>query len=329
MESFSDLISVIIPIYNLENYLERCLKSVAGQTYQNLQIILIDDGSTDNSLQLCNQWKESDSRIEVYHKQNGGVSSARNLGIEKADGEWMIFVDGDDWIESNMLQRMHERAVATGADVAICSFVIENEISKEITSVFKTDICSDIISGRSAVESIVNRRMPYDVANSPGNKLFRKKIIVENHISFPVNRVVSEDMLYSVKALLAVKNCVLLPDALYHYFRIREGNSFSKKNNMKLIQDDIELKIIRTKYLNKKGETYLAEWSQDDLLYCLLMRYVSYSDMFPEDDERIQYIKTMLKKRIKAKDKKTKVGIFLYRLHPALFVWVMRKAYSL
>lgn len=324
-----DLISVVIPVYNIENYLERCLKSVTEQTYQKLQIILVDDGSTDNSLQLCNQWQEKDGRIEVYHKQNGGVSSARNLGIGKAIGEWIIFVDGDDWLEPDMLWKMYKSVVETESDVAICSFVLEYGSSKEINSVFKSEGFSGIITGQSAVESLINRRLPYNVTNSPCNKLFRRKMIRENHISFPVNRVMAEDMLFAVKALLEVRRCVLLPDALYHYDLSREGSACSNRDSLKSVRDDIELKIVRTKFLYQRGQKYLGEWSQDELIYTLLMKYLRFSNGDQEDDECLNYIREVLKKRIKAKDKKTKVGLLLYRLNPSLFVRVMKKVYRL
>lgn len=324
-----DLISVVIPVYNIEKYLERCLKTVTGQTYQNIQIILIDDGSADNSLQMCNQWKQKDERIEVYHQPNGGVSSARNLGIEKALGEWIIFVDGDDWIEPDMLKRMYDRAIETGADMAVCSFVLEDGEKSGISSVFKAEGIPQVISGKQAVESRLNRRDAYDVTNSPCNKLFRKKILDEHKLSFPVKRVMAEDMLFVIKAMLEVKRCVLLPDALYHYFIGRGGNSHSKKDSMKSVRDDIELRIIRTKYLYQKEQRYLGEWSQDDLLYTLLIKYASLAGRIPADDERLIYIKEMLKKHIKAKDTKTKMGVMLYRMSPRIFVREMKRMYRL
>ena len=97
------LISVIIPVYNVEEYLDRCLESATLQTYKNIEIILIDDGSTDNSGKMCDEWAEKDRRIRVIHQKNGGLSNARNKGIEEAKGEFISFIDSDDWIEANML----------------------------------------------------------------------------------------------------------------------------------------------------------------------------------------------------------------------------------
>ena len=99
------LISVIVPIYNVEKYLDKCIESIVNQTYKNLEIILVDDESPDNCPEICDKWAERDSRIKVIHKENGGAGSARNAGIEASSGEWIGFVDGDDWIEPNMYEK--------------------------------------------------------------------------------------------------------------------------------------------------------------------------------------------------------------------------------
>lgn len=102
------LVSVVVPVYNVASYLEQCLDSVVNQTYKNLEIILVDDGSTDGSGAICDRYAEKDSRIQVIHKENGGLSSARNVGLERITGEWALFVDSDDWIELNTLELLFE-----------------------------------------------------------------------------------------------------------------------------------------------------------------------------------------------------------------------------
>ena len=106
----SDKISVIVPVYNVENYLRRCVDSIINQTYKNLEIILVDDGSPDNCPVICDEYAQKDSRIKVIHKENGGLSSARNCGMDMATGEYIGFVDGDDWIESDMYKFLIENA---------------------------------------------------------------------------------------------------------------------------------------------------------------------------------------------------------------------------
>lgn len=113
-------ISVIVPVYKVEPYLRKCLDSIVGQTYENLEIILIDDGSPDNCGAICDEYAARDERIKVIHQENGGVSSARNVGLNLATGEWIAWVDPDDWIETDMLQYLLEGALRYGADIAIC-----------------------------------------------------------------------------------------------------------------------------------------------------------------------------------------------------------------
>ena len=115
-------ISVIVPVYKVEKFLDRCVESIVGQTYENLEIILVDDGSPDNCPSMCDKWAEKDSRIKVIHKENGGVSSARNAALDAATGDFIGFVDSDDWIEPDMYESLMMRIDETGKDIAVCSY---------------------------------------------------------------------------------------------------------------------------------------------------------------------------------------------------------------
>lgn len=119
------MISVIMPVYNMEQYLERCLKSVVKQTYSNLEILLINDGSSDKSGDICEQWAKQDRRIRVFHKENGGLSDARNWGLEYAKGEYLCFVDSDDYMEPDMLEKLLNALEKNAAEIAVCNFVYE------------------------------------------------------------------------------------------------------------------------------------------------------------------------------------------------------------
>ena len=123
------LISIIIPVYKVEKYLEKCIKSVLDQTYKNLQIILVDDGSPDNCGNICDNYAKIDNRIEVIHKENGGLSDARNVGLKKARGKYIGFVDSDDYVSNEMFENMYNTLVNNNADVSICNFytVIDNK----------------------------------------------------------------------------------------------------------------------------------------------------------------------------------------------------------
>ena len=116
----SELISVIVPVYNVEKYLDKCIQSILGQTYSNIELLLIDDGSTDSSGAICDKYVTQDSRVRVFHKSNEGVSAARNWGLDNAKGEWIAFVDADDWIDSDMYERMYNAAVQNQTDMVSC-----------------------------------------------------------------------------------------------------------------------------------------------------------------------------------------------------------------
>ena len=129
----STMISVIVPVYNVEPYLRKCLDSIVNQTYRDFEILIIDDGSTDGSGRICDEYAEKDSRIKVFHTENRGLSCARNLGLAEAKGEWIGFVDSDDWIEPDMYEVLIRRAEETGADVVECSHYKELD-GKTITA---------------------------------------------------------------------------------------------------------------------------------------------------------------------------------------------------
>ena len=122
-----DLISVVVPIYNTESYLDKCIGSIVNQRYSNLEIILVDDGSTDNSLDICRKWERADRRIVVLHQENQGLSAARNTGIRTAKGKFIGLVDSDDYIAPDMYLRLYRAITDMNADVAICSFAYRNE----------------------------------------------------------------------------------------------------------------------------------------------------------------------------------------------------------
>ena len=145
----SPSISIIIPVYKAEKYLHRCVDSVLAQTFTNFELILIDDGSPDNSGAICDEYAKQDGRVKVFHQKNQGVSVARNLGIEQAKGEWIAFIDSDDWVENTMYEEMYHTASLANADIAGCNFweIFPTHVS--VINTFYTSqslFLSDIIS---------------------------------------------------------------------------------------------------------------------------------------------------------------------------------------
>ena len=171
------MISVIVPVYNVEPYLEKCLDSIIGQTYKDLDILVIDDGSTDHSDEICDKYAEKDKRIKVFHTENRGLSAARNLGLENAKGEYIGLVDSDDWIEQDMFEALLSKIEETAADVAECgSFVDYPEKSIKRTAI------QQVVQSEESIEALLHGRISTQV----WNKLYNRSCF--ENVRFPDGR---------------------------------------------------------------------------------------------------------------------------------------------
>lgn len=203
------LISLIVPVYNVKDYLENCLKSILEQTYINLEIVLVDDGSNDGSDLICDEYALIDKRIKVIHLPHGGVSAARNAGLDAATGELLGFVDSDDWIDRDMYEYLYQLLIENDADVSICTYLLEQEgrPSKIINNTGKLHI----FTGKEIVRVLTRDEL---VKNYLWGKLFKRKLF--NRLSFPIGRVYEDvAVLYKVfyKSRKVVMSCV----SKYHY----------------------------------------------------------------------------------------------------------------
>lgn len=219
------LISVIVPIYRVERYLSKCVESILNQTYRHLEIILVDDGSPDGSGAICDEFAEKDSRIWVIHKENGGLSDARNAGIEIAKGTYLAFVDGDDWIEPDMYEAMLSLMEKYGVKIVCAGRYDENDATGELS----VGLCPQREEALPGTE-VVRRIFRWEGLDSSAcDKLFHRELFRD--IRFPVGQVVEDvPTIYRV-ALLAGK-AAMLPRPLYHYVHREQSittASFSEK----------------------------------------------------------------------------------------------------
>lgn len=213
------LVSIVVPIYNVEKYIDKCIDSIINQSYNNLEIILVNDGSPDRSVEICNQYAEKDSRIKVINKDNGGLSDARNKGIDNASGDYIVFVDGDDYIEiltiEKAIQAMHEE----DADIVIWSYLAEHVDKNEIvqkTEVYKSD---DSTYSKNNINQI---NLTIDKVNLIGyawNKMYKLDIIRNNDLYFLKGISLVEDMLFNSVALKHCDKIVFISDSLTHYMQ--------------------------------------------------------------------------------------------------------------
>ena len=212
------LVSVIVPIYGVEQYLERCIKSIQNQTYNNLEILLVDDGSPDNCGEICDKYAEKDSRIRVIHKQNGGLSDARNAGIEVASGEYYFLLDSDDWIHKQTIEIMMRMITDNNCDLAICGYQYAYE-GKEYAD--KKLNLTDVLGQYKKVNSYraqeiyftnPDKRLEYTVA---WNKIYHKDLF--KNIRYPKGKV-HEDEFTTFKLLHEAGNIGIIKEPLYYYF---------------------------------------------------------------------------------------------------------------
>ena len=210
------LISVIIPVYNAENYLATCINSVLSQTYTNFECILINDGSTDNSGEICDQYQLLDERIKVIHKENGGVSSARNKGLDMAKGEWIVCVDSDDWIEKEYINQF----IQTSSDTDMVIQGYFRHFGSQKVKKYSPLPWQD--SGEQAFEKLSDlyqdvKSLSATVLYTSWAKIFKKQIIDDNHLRYKESTQAGEDFLFSLSYLFYVNTISVISFAGYHY----------------------------------------------------------------------------------------------------------------
>lgn len=221
------LISIIVPIYNVELYLKKCLNSIVNQTYKNIEIILIDDGSTDKSGAICDSYANVDNRIIVIHKNNEGVSSARNAGLQIAKGEYIGFVDPDDWIAEDMYEVLYLNAKKYNADVSVCKFKIVNY--RFLANLTKKSNDTIFLGLKESMYYMLSYKTGYHCG--PCNKLYKKEIIKE----FDTKLSIAEDLLYNFEIYLEIKNGTVFENNEKYFYYYRNDSAchslqFKKEN---------------------------------------------------------------------------------------------------
>ena len=239
------MISIIIPVYNVAPYLDECLQSVVNQMYTDWECILVDDGSTDGSSEICDAWGKKDSRFVVCHQENGGVSKARNCGIRKAKGEYIVFIDSDDWVGK---QHLWELVNAEKADLVVSG--IKQEYSDGTSREYKNTHNKTFPFNQSSIDDIVGlyeRFMLY----GPVAKLYVASIIKEHQIEFPLNCSYGEDLQFNLMYLEFVASISQIDDVSYYYRRGSDTLSTTHRPNQ--FQQDYEQWELLQKFYERHG----------------------------------------------------------------------------
>lgn len=260
------LISIIVPVYKVEPYLERCLNSVINQTYRNIQIILVDDGSPDQCGNICDKYAQEDDRIVVIHRMNGGLSAARNTGLQAATGEFIAYIDSDDFVDVEMIETLYKYIVQYRCDIAVCSYQIfsseaENMVNKE------KENQTIVVQSREAVYENLGTANPYRwYEPQVWNKLYRAELIKD--IRFEEGKY-CEDQFYCHLAYENVERVVFTSEKLYFY--MNRGNSISGTFSPRML-DAIEGMENRIIFAQEKKLAVLENNTCAAMLD-LLMRY--------------------------------------------------------
>lgn len=225
MSRYSDCVTVIVAVYNVEKYIERCLASICNQTYQNLEIIVVDDGSTDESGRLCDKVAEADCRIHVIHKKNGGISSARNAGLDIATGDYVVFVDGDDYLEMDMYEKMVAQLQHSSVQMAVCSFQYVYE--RKIKCV-KPPLGSGTITRNEYIRGLLEDSFAF-YYSVVWNKMFQRTLIQKYGLRFDEDWNVMEDFQFVLQILPHVKNMAMCTGALYNYRKNNYGTATNRE----------------------------------------------------------------------------------------------------
>ena len=255
-------VSVIVPIYKAEQYLNQCVQSIVDQTYQNLEIILIDDGSPDNCPAMCDAWAAKDSRVQGIHKENGGVSSARNMALDCATGDYVTFVDADDWVEPNAVEILLEQAVSTGADIVVGNYYF------------------DYVDGRDAQplttenhtwkqDEITRAYLQDQIRPEACNKLFRRSVVQE--LRFDLTIGYGEDLLFNYYAFSKAHVVAQMDMCCYHYLQ-SSGNSSTTAYMTKNRAESYRVTAEIVADLRKTSLASLAVWRHVRTVYALLSR---------------------------------------------------------
>lgn len=329
-----DLLTIVIPVYNVEAYLARTLYSLCNQTYSNLEILLIDDGSSDGSLAICREWENRDSRIKVFTQENSGVSVTRNRGIQLALGKYLMFMDADDWIEPNMLEVLYGLAIEHDADVANC--ILKEESLEEAEQLFKAcyepEATANPISNDAKVTYFDNRKESGLALLSvwgPVCKLYRTELI--KNVKFE-NYKVAEDLLFNTNVILTdgFAKAATIYYPFYHYV-IYPGSAMKQEFQQKYLD---AMKVEEMCY--NKLTAISPKYADINLIGCSVSRvFEKYARLSKADKQKFKedfkYCKRFAKEHkyalLKTSDRHRKISGILKVYVPDLYLIILSRRY--
>lgn len=316
-----ELISIIVPIYKVEAYLNHCVQSIADQTYRNLELILVDDGSPDNCPAMCDAWAEKDSRIRVVHKENGGLSDARNAGLAVATGELISFIDSDDYIAPEFIRTLYDALASTGADVAECAV----DYVDEAGNVLRTRNAANV-SEMGRIEALRRLVQEDGVYQTVWNKLYRRDVI--DGILFEKGKY-HEDEFWTYRVFDRIETLAVVQQPMYFYLQ-RSSSIIGVGYNIRRL-DGLEARFLRMEHLQNYEE--LAALTRQNLILDCMWHYQSAGRVLTGADreQALSFIRDVMKKcpgvpAFALTGKLThRVWYFMFRMMPDVTVFLRNK----
>lgn len=266
-----DKVSIIVPVYNVENDLAYCIDSILSQTYENIELLLIDDGSSDSSPEICDEYAKKDKRVRVYHRKNGGVSSARNYGLDNAEGEYVLFVDSDDRIAPDTVKDNINLAIANNLDMVIFSFYYHITAQDCINpNIIDKSFCGN---HEDFFNECFNLLIDKELINAPWNKFIRREIIEKNGIRFNENFSICEDMAFSVETLSACER-IMLNNKIYYDYYIKQSGSLVFKFHENYFEALSNFYRLAMEYCNKYKDNEEQKKKLDTLYASLTIMFI-------------------------------------------------------
>ncbi len=304
----NDLISVIIPIYKVEDYLRKCLDSILNQSYTNLEIILVDDGSPDSCPQICDEYAKKDPRIKVIHKKNGGLSDARNVGIESSSGKYISLIDSDDYVNKYFIETLYKHLIETQSDIAICNY--QKVFASDVIDIKNRFPDSDnfIYENDDKFSPLYTRfGTPFVVA---WNKLYKAEIFKQHNIRYPLGKIHEDEFVIHELLNVAERVC-FFETPLYNYV-IRDGSIMSQKFSEKNISA-FDACINRILFYQKHNPIFV-EKAIKQLLHRLYTNYHKFTKQSKKIlKQKFKTIKKQFKIEIKNLSFKEKLKLFIFK----------------
>lgn len=314
-----NLVSVIVPVYNTQDYLNNCIDSILEQSYKNIEIILIDDGSTDQSAKICDQYATIDNRVRVIHQNNSGVSNARNTGLEQSNGSYITFIDSDDTIDKDFIDVLYN-GFDNSIDMTVCSFDI---VKVQHDPDLRNSICEvgarKVLSKDEAIETVLRGEL---FGGHSCNKMFRKKVL--ENIKFQDNIHICEDMLFVIEYLLKSNNVLYIEKPLYRYY-IRDNSATHGTMSDNKITAFNSFDIIEEKIKKTYGEQFSSLVNRNRILWV----FYCYNILTYDKSNRKRY-NSILKEKFKnykskcLHSKKMMLKIFLLSINTNMYYLAVR-----